>query len=183
MTDDKALGDRSFQREIVWKTADQIKDRQAEWAWHFKGGGRLARATHALFVGRPDVGKSTAARWLAASYTRGTVTGCFYNQPQNVAYIANEESLEVIVKPSLRGVGADMQRVHFPEVRVDDHRVPLLSIVDEKALTADFLARGISIVVIDPVMAAIKSGATSTALTKPGNTWSRGHGSPKPSTA
>jgi hypothetical protein len=149
----------SDQRQIVWKTADEIQDRRPEWAWYYHGGGRLARGTHVLFCGRPDVGKSMATRWFAAGYTLGTIGGCFFNHAQNVAYIANEESLEVIVKPSLRAVGADMSRIHFPEVRVNGQQVPLLSIVDEKALTDDFLAKGITIVIIDPVMSAIKSTA------------------------
>jgi len=115
------------------------------------------RDTEVLLAGRPGTGKSTAARWFAGGYTRGTIEGCFYGQPQNVAYIATEESLEVMVKPSLRAVGADMNRMLFPEVQLDGYQVRLLSNVDEKALTADFLARGVTVVIVDPVMSSIGS--------------------------
>ena len=144
-------------RQITWRTAAEISDRRPEWAWTYGGGGRLMRSTLVLFAGRPDAGKSTAARWFAAGYTNGTIEGCFYGEPQNVAYIATEESLECMVKPSLRAVQADMTRVHFPEVQLDGHQVRLMSNVDEEALTADFRDRGITIVIVDPVMSAIGS--------------------------
>ena len=117
------------------------------------------RDTLSLFAGRPDAGKSTAARYFGAGYTRGTIPGCFHGQCQNVAYIAAEESLEVMVKPSLRAHGADLDRVHFPKVEMDGQQVRLLSNVDEAALTADFRARGITVVIVDPVMSAISSAA------------------------
>jgi hypothetical protein len=144
-------------RQIVWRTAAQIRDCRPEWAWWHGDGGRLPRDTMALFAGRPDSGKSTAARWFGAGYTLGTIEGCFSGQPQNVAYIAAEESLKAIVKPSLRAVGADMDRIHFPEVQVNGQQVPLLSTVDEQVLTADFKARCITVVIVDPIMSSIGS--------------------------
>jgi hypothetical protein len=144
-------------RQITWRTAAEISDRCPEWAWSYRGGGRLMRSTLVLFAGRPEAGKSTAARWFAAGYTNGTIGGCFYRQPQNVAYIATEESLECMVKPSLRAVQADMSRVYFPEVQMDGHRVRLLSDLDEDALTAELRDRGITIVIVDPLMSAIAS--------------------------
>ena len=146
-------------REITWRTAAQISDRCPEWAWNYDGGGRLMRDTLSLFAGRPDAGKSTAARYFGAGYTRGTIPGCFHGQCQNVAYIAAEESLEVMVKPSLRAHDADLDRVHFPKVEMDGQQVRLLSNVDEAALTADFRARGITVLIVDPVMSAISSAA------------------------
>ena len=52
-------------------------------------------------------GKSTAARYFAGEFTGGTLPGVLEGQQQNVAYIAAEEPLDLIVKPSLRASGAD----------------------------------------------------------------------------
>lgn len=149
------MNDPKSGRTISWRTAAQIKDRRPEWAWTHNGGGRLPRSALSLFAARPGVGKSTAARWFAAGFTRGTIEGCFYGHPQNVAYIASEESLEAMVKPSLRAVDADMDRIHFPKVEVDGQLVRLLSVVDEARLTADFIERGITVVIVDPVMSTV----------------------------
>jgi hypothetical protein len=65
-------------RQILWRTAAEIRDRRPEWAWTYNGGGRLPRSALSLFAARPGVGKSTAARWFAAGYTLGTVEGCFH---------------------------------------------------------------------------------------------------------
>ena len=108
-----------------------------------------------LFAGRPGAGKSTGGRWFAASYTNGTVEGCFYGQPQNVADIASEESLEFMVKPSLRAHGADMGRMYFPRVEVDGEEVRLSSIGDEAVLTKELVERDIPVLFVDPVMSAI----------------------------
>ena len=146
-------------REISWLTAAQVTDRCPEWAWDYDGAGRLMRDTLILFAGRPDAGKSTAARYFGAGYTRGTIPGCFQGQPQNVAYIASEESLDVMVKPSLRAHNADMGRIYFPEVKLGDLQVRLLSTVDETALTAFLLDQNITVVIVDPIMSAISSAA------------------------
>lgn len=52
-------------------------------------------------------------------------------------------------------VGADMTRIHFPRVKMDGQQVRLLSILDEAALTADFIERDISVVIVDPVMSTV----------------------------
>ena len=48
-----------------------------------------------------------------------------------------------------------MTRIHFPRVKMDGQQVRLLSILDEAALTADFIERDISVVIVDPVMSTV----------------------------
>lgn len=144
---------------LTWRTAADIHDGVPEWVWEYGERGRLMRSTFALFAGRPAAGKSTAARYFAAGLSRGTIAGCFRDRPQNVAYIASEESLEFIVKPSLRAHGADLSRVHFPTVRLDGDEVRLQSIRDEEMLTKSLIERGITVVFVDPVMSAISGTA------------------------
>ncbi len=145
----------SANRILMWRSGTDVKDGVPEWAWEYDGQGAMMRNTLALLAGRPEAGKSTAARWFAAGYTKGTIPGCFEDEPQDVAYIAAEESLEYMVKPSLRAVGADMERIHFPHVEMNGEQVQLLSSQDEDIITEGLIARGITVVVIDPIMAGI----------------------------
>ncbi|QZH67698.1 AAA family ATPase [Mycolicibacterium farcinogenes] len=147
----------SGQRVIRWRTGSEVRDDVPEWGFEHNGKGCIQRATLALFAGRPGAGKSTGARWFASEFTRGTLGGCFYGEPQNVAYIASEESIEYMVKPSLRAHGADMSRIHFPHVEIDGQEVRLNSRDDEARLIKDLTDRGISVVFVDPVMSAIGS--------------------------
>lgn len=144
-------------RIIRWRTGTEVRDDVPEWAVEYNGKGCIQRATLALFAGRPGAGKSTGARWFASEFTHGRLEGCFYRKPQNVAYIASEESIEYMVKPSLRAHGADMSRIHFPHVEVDGQEVRLNSKDDEARLVKDLIARGITVVFVDPVMSAIGS--------------------------
>ena len=48
-----------------------------------------------------------------------------------------------------------MTRIHFPRVKMDGQQFRLLSILDEAALTADFIERDISVVIVDPVMSTV----------------------------
>lgn len=145
------------QRVLTWRTGREVHDDVAVWAWEYDGRGRTQLATLCLLAGRPGAGKSTAARYFAAGFTLGVVPGCFFGQPQHVAYIASEESLEYMVKPSLRAHQADMDFVHFPRVEFNGNEVSLSSVADEAALTEDLVARGIRVVFVDPVMSAIGS--------------------------
>jgi hypothetical protein len=144
---------------ITWRTADQVSDGVPEWVWYHDNKGRLMRGTLVHFAGRPEAGKSTAARYFAAGYSLGTVEGCFYSQPQHVAYIAAEESIEYWIKPSLRAYDADLSRIHFPTVQFDGQKVPLLSTRDEDLLTKHLLRIGITIVYVDPIMSTISKAA------------------------
>lgn len=145
------------ERVIRWRTGNDIRDDVPEWAMTYHGKGCMQRGTLVLYAGRPGAGKSTAGRWTAAGYTNGTIEGCFYGQPQKVAYIASEESLQFMVKPSLRAHGADMSRIHFPHVEINGEEVRLNSKEDEARLTKALIALGITVVFVDPVMSAIGS--------------------------
>lgn len=108
-----------------------------------------------LFAGRPAAGKSTAARWFAAQWSRGGFDGTWHGQPQKIAYIAGEEPLRFIVKPSLIVAGADRRRVFYPEVQCNGQQVPLLADIDETALTEYLVSNGVKVIVVDPIMATI----------------------------
>lgn len=146
-------------REIRWTRGDQIDTAVPVWAWAYGGRGRIQLGTLALFAGRPGAGKSTAARWFAAQATIGRLEGIWDGQPQHVAYIAAEESARYTIGPGLMAAGADMSRIHFPAVYHDGQSAQLLSIIDEAALTDYLLSRGITVVIVDPLMSTITAGA------------------------
>jgi hypothetical protein len=143
------------QRTISLTPASTLMDDVPVWAWEHDGRGRIQLGTLSLFAGRPGAGKSSAARWFAAAYSRGTMPGCWHGKRQNVAYIAAEESDRFIVKPGLRAAGADMDRVYFPQVDVDGHHTRPLSKIDNDALTNAFIANNITVVVVDPLLSTI----------------------------
>ena len=142
-------------RVIELISADEIEDDAPTWVWEYEGAGRMMLGTLAIFAGRPAVGKSTAARWLAAGFTTGAHEGCFHGKPQNVAYIATEESWRHMIKPSLRAAGADMRRVKCVQATSDGRESKLLAATDEGALTEAFIAAEVSIVVLDPLMGTV----------------------------
>jgi hypothetical protein len=155
-TAEKPAADQPPQgRRIRLVAASSVHDDVPSWAWEYAEKGRIQLGTLALFAGRPGAGKSTAARWFAAGYSRGTISGCYCGQPQNVAYIVGEESKTYTVKPALRAAGADLDRVFFPEVTSDGKVARLHSAADEAELIEVLSAASIRIIIVDPVMSTI----------------------------
>jgi predicted ATP-dependent serine protease len=147
-----------FVRTVTLREASGITDGVPEWAWSYGDKGRLMRGTLNLFAGRPSAGKSTGARFFAAGYSNGTIGGCFDGSPQNVAYVAAEESIKYMVKPSLRAHGADLTRIVFPEIYFDGQQIRLQSVRDEDLPAKQLVKRNVSIVFVDPIMSTIGSG-------------------------
>ncbi|ASR85759.1 DNA primase/polymerase [Mycobacterium phage Edugator] len=133
--------------------ASSIRSTMPTWAWEYAGAGRILKGGLTLFAGRPAAGKSTTARWFAASWTNGTVPGCWEGKPVNVAYIATEEAWNHTVVPSLKAAGADMDRVYFIQRGDDPARVKAKA--DEVELTEMFRAAEIRAVFLDPLMSTI----------------------------
>lgn len=146
-------------RHVMLKPLAGIVDDLPDWVWHYGGKGRVQLGTLSILAGRPGAGKSTAARWFTAQLTNGTLDGIWKGQPVNVAYLAAEEQLDVLVKPSLRAVGADMSRVFCIAVEDEGKEVTLKSIMDELALIQVLREADVRVVIIDPVMATISGNA------------------------
>src|SRR3954447_11552728 len=150
-----SMTDNIHPRIVTLIPAASIKDDVPVWAWEYGEKGRIQLGTLALFAGRPTAGKSTAARWFAGGYSQGTIDGCWLAKPENVAYVAAEESGKYVVKPGLRAAGADMNRIYFPTITCADEHMQLLGLNDEAELTTQFLAMGVTVVVVDPMMSTI----------------------------
>jgi hypothetical protein len=145
-------------REIEWTSLADVQDAPPKWGWTYNGCGRMQSAALTLFGGRPGTGKSSAGRWFAARFSRGELEGCWKGQPQTVAYIAAEETARYVLKPALRAAGADMTRIIIPKVKTAEGKyVALLADEDEHRLTEDLIRQKVSVIIVDPVMATIKS--------------------------
>ncbi|MDM4138570.1 MULTISPECIES: AAA family ATPase [Mycobacterium] len=145
----------AFERVLRLVPAKDIESDIPDWVWEYEGAGRIQRAVLTLFAGRPEAGKSTAARWFAAQWSKGELDGCWKGQPQRIAYIAPEEALDFVVKPGLQVIGANLDNILFPEVEINGEAVALLSGADEQKLSEQLLAAGVTVVIVDPIMATI----------------------------
>ena len=137
------------------------------WGWEPESNGQSHGAipvgSMSIWAGRPGAGKSTSGRWFAAQVSRGILPGCWYGTPHNVAYIAGEESLKYNVIPSLVAAGADMMRILNPQVSFQapdgvNEIVPLVPEKDMRELTALLKARGVKVVIVDPLMEYMGGG-------------------------
>ena len=144
-------------RVLTLHRVSDISDDIPDWVWEHGNQGRIQRGVLTIFAGRPGAGKSTAARWFAARASRGELEGMWNGKPQNVAYIATEESARYVIKPGLRAAGADMSRIFIPTVEFNGQATGLLAEDDEKDLTEQLLDAGITWLFLDPMMSTIKT--------------------------
>ncbi|MGW1120674.1 AAA family ATPase [Streptomyces tanashiensis] len=86
---------------MVVRRASTIQPKRVRWLWApgDAGDGRIPLGKLTLIVGRGGIGKSTLLAEFTAWITRGTMRGEFYEQPRDVMYVANEDSLEDTVTP------------------------------------------------------------------------------------
>lgn len=145
-------------RIVKLKSFDDLDERRPKWVWSYGGAGRIQLGTLSIFGGPPGTGKSTAARWFAAEASNGALTGCWEGQPVNVAYIAVEEDLDAMVKPSLRAAGAEMTNLYYPEVVMDGTTRIIASKADELALTEQLLEYDVRVLIVDPIMSTLGAG-------------------------
>jgi hypothetical protein len=141
---------------VTLTPASEIDSDVPHWAWEYGDLGRIQLGVLTLFAGRPGAGKSTAARWFAAQFSKGNLGGCWKGRPQKVAYIASEEALDYVVKPGLQVADADMSNIVFPQVTFQGDAVALMSDRDEAKLTELLKAQGVRVIFVDPVMATIR---------------------------
>lgn len=156
LDDRDADGSVKPSRRVVLRSFSDLDDDVPTWAWEYGGAGRIPLGGLTLWAGRPGAGKSTAARWLTAQATRGTLPGEWFGTPVNVAYIAREESGRLAVKPSLRAAQVDMSRVFYPEVEqtTETGGVEVLALAggDLDALVDVLAEAEVRLIVVDPLM-------------------------------
>jgi putative DNA primase/helicase len=88
-----------------------------DWIWE----GRIARGKLTIIAGAPDVGKSQIGAYIAARITKREHWPQAALAPQgDVVILASEDSIEDTWVPRLMAACADLARVHFVKMVIDE---------------------------------------------------------------
>jgi hypothetical protein len=143
-------GPRAKPDQLLCRIAE-IPIKPIEWIWYQ----RIAAGTLANLDGDPGLGKSTLVADLIARITRGeSLYGDSGSRsPADVILISYEDSPGTVIRPRLMAAGADLDRVHTWKLDVTPFTLPgSLDRLDEY-----IREHRVSLVVIDPLMAALSS--------------------------
>lgn len=140
-------------KRLTLTPVSAIKSRPVRWLWE----DRFPLSHLSLAVGKPDLGKSQFAVWLAAQISRGQLPGQFKGDPRGVIYVATEDSFEETIRPRLEAAGADLDRVF----RVDSAEQPgkgytlSLSARDIAEMAGLITGHDVALVVFDPLVSVV----------------------------
>jgi AAA domain/Bifunctional DNA primase/polymerase, N-terminal len=105
--------------EIFLPFADVQLTGPPRWLWR----GRVPEGAVTLLAGRPKLGKSLLAIWLAAQLSRGLLEGNYRESPSGTLLITAEDPADTIVKPRLIAAAADESLVGTLVTKsVQDHQ-------------------------------------------------------------
>lgn len=153
-TEETAQDPEDDGRQVILTPASQVKPKAIHWLWEKW----LPKGALTLLAGREGLGKSTFCTHLAAQVTRGTLPGQSFGIPSHVVWITTEDSYEYNVVPRLMAAGADLDRVHFMEVKLPSGGTvpPVLPLDLEKVKTA-IRKTGAVLLVVDPLVSVLDS--------------------------
>ena len=160
--------------QIVFRKASSFELKKTEWLWdttkpdatpHTEG--RIPKAMLSVAAGLPGTGKSQFAIYIAAKITRGTLPGCFYEQPKNVIYAATEDDWERTLAPRLVAAGADMDRIFCVAVRTVESGNVKLNVAVHHGLLGRFAQdNDVALVVFDPLLSHVGGDLNANAETE-----------------
>jgi RecA-family ATPase len=139
--------EESAQRRMVLRPLSSFKPGNYDWLWE----DRIPMGEITALGGKAGVGKSTLLATFAAWITQGKMRGNFYGQPRDVLYIPNEDSVEKGLLPRLMAAGADLDRVHKPDIMAIDAEQPIILPEDCDRLIDACNAVSAVAVIIDPL--------------------------------
>lgn len=141
--------------EWLWRGIGQLKTDKIDWMLS----GRLAYGSFALVDGMKGVGKSSFCCAVAALVTAGRkIPGSKKRPMAGVLWLTSEESYKDDVKPKLKAAGADLERVHVPEVDNMGNEIRIRFPSKTKALEDAIWRLSVRLVVIDPITASFDPG-------------------------
>jgi putative DNA primase/helicase len=110
------VGDAPLSGLVMVRAAD-VTPVAVDWIWE----ARLARGKITIAAGLPDVGKSQIGAYMAARITKREYWTVGALAPQgDVIVLASEDSIEDTWVPRLMAAGADLDRVHFVKMVIDE---------------------------------------------------------------
>lgn len=134
----------------------QVIEREVEWLWNL----RIARANVAVLAGDGGIGKSTLAQEIAARITRGEpLPGGTAERPRGVLVLTAEEDAAAVVRPRMRLMGANLERVLI----LDPDRAQMTFPSGAEALEVVSRQVDAGLVVIDTGPAFMDHGLSSNA--------------------
>ena len=144
---------------LLTHRADDILPEAVRWLWP----GRLAAGKLHLLEGDPGLGKSVLSLELAARLSRGeALPGASPRPPGAVLIVSYEDGAADTIRPRLGAAGADLQRVHVAHAVQDARGETFLALPDHLlALDAAIVDLGATLVIIDPLMAALAGSVNS----------------------
>lgn len=147
-------------REVRFTPASELVMRGVTWLWEdmHVGLGRVPLGKLGLLAGREGIGKSLFSLWIAAKITRGTLRGCHFGSPQNVAIAATEDDWEDTILPRLVAAKADLHRVFHVAVAVGHDETQIVLPFDVPALETLIREKEIIFVVLDPILSRLDAG-------------------------
>lgn len=141
-------------RRVVLTPASQVRPKVVHWLWE----GRLPKGALTLLAGREGLGKSTLCVWLAAQVSRGLLDGQSKGTPSSVLWVTTEDDYAYNVVPRLMAAGADLDRVHFLDVRLPTGgTVPPVLPLDLEKVAAAIRQTGAVLLVVDPLVSVLDS--------------------------
>jgi putative DNA primase/helicase len=103
---------------LIFQCAADVEPVEVEWLWK----DRLAVGKVTLLAGNPDLGKSQIAAYCTARITTGTHWSLGALAPLgSVVILATEDGISDTWVPRLLAAGADLNRVHFLKMVIDEH--------------------------------------------------------------
>lgn len=131
-----------------------VAEREVDWYWP----GRIASANVVLVAGDGGVGKSTLVQELAARMTRGqAVPGGAAGPARGVVILSAEEDTAAVVRPRMRLMGADLERVTILDIDATGLTLPS----GAERLEARCRAESAGLLVIDTGPAFLDPGLKS----------------------
>jgi hypothetical protein len=144
-------------RRVELLPAASIQPEASRHAW----AGRIVAADLNVLAGPPGVGKGTAAMWLAAGITRGTVPGDLYGTPRAVVICTAEDHPARVVVPRLLAADADLSLVHLLRVVEGDDEDGLRLPGDVPELARRVAEVDAALVIVDPLSAHLAGDVDS----------------------
>ena len=96
--------------------------------------------------------------WLAAQVSRGLLDGQSKGTPSSVLWVTTEDDYAYNVVPRLMAAGADLDRVHFLDVRLPTGgTVPPVLPLDLEKVAAAIRQTGAVLLVVDPLVSVLDS--------------------------
>jgi putative DNA primase/helicase len=136
----------------VLVTLASVAPEPVTWLW----AGYLPAGKLVIIDGDPGVGKSTVTLDVAARVTSGSPMpdGSRCERPGAVLLLSAEDGLSDTIRPRLEAAGGDASRVHaLTEIRENDGSRPVEIPADVPTIRSIIERRGITLIVIDPLMA------------------------------